>query len=129
MQSRAAVILSLSVVAACASTSAESRSSAPVIDRIEPASGAAGIAYPIAVTVAGRNFTDSNVVTFGGLTLRAVGSQNDGTRLTFQAPKEVPSSGEVPPAPLLPGPHEIRVATHAGVSNAATFTLTPEREP
>jgi hypothetical protein len=76
--------------------------------------------------VFGRNLTDSNVITFGHVTLRAVGSSESGTRLAFHAPKESPSAGEAPPAPLLPGAYEVRVTTAAGVSNAVTFTLVPD---
>jgi hypothetical protein len=100
----------------------------PSITSISPATGPAGTAYPIEVTIAGRNFADStNVVTFGPVTLRAVRSTAGGTSIVFQAPKEMPSAGEVPPAPLLAGTYSVRVATSAGVSNPIVFVL--GREP
>jgi len=100
----------------------------PVINRVNPGSGPAGVAYPVQITIEGRHFADStNTVTFGPVTLTRIPSTENGKRIVFFAPKELPSTGEVPPSPLLPGPYEIRVATFGGESNAVTFVLT--REP
>jgi hypothetical protein len=97
----------------------------PAIVRLLPAAGPAGTAYPIQVTIEGRNFADSaNTITFGSVTLDRVASADGGTRIVFYAPKEVPSTGEVPPAPLLPGAYEVKVSTPRGSSNVVTFVLT-----
>lgn len=100
----------------------------PVIVRVNPATGPAGVAYPIRITIEGRHFADStNTVRFGPVTLLRIPSTEDGKRIVFFAPKESPSTGEVPPSPLLPGAYPITVSTVAGESNAVTFVLT--REP
>jgi hypothetical protein len=125
MLRRAVATFGLVLAAACAAAGSAAPPE-PVIDRLEPDSGPAGTAYPIEVTIIGRDFADSaNVVTFGPVRLADLPSREGGTRIVFFAPKEEPSRGEVPPAPLLPGPHDVRVTTAAGTSNAATFTLTP----
>jgi hypothetical protein len=103
-------------------------SSAPAVSSISPVTGPAGASYPIELTISGHNFADStNTVTFGPVTLKAVRSTNAGTRIVVYAPKELPSTGEAPPMPLVPGSYTVRVATAAGTSNAVTFTL--GREP
>lgn len=126
MITRPIVLAALWFGAGCAAAGGGGHIATPVIDRIEPTHGTVGVAYPIEVTVFGRNFTDSNVVTFGAVTLRPVPSREDGTQLTFHAPKEAPSSGEVPPMPLPPGDYEVTVATVGGTSNIAMFTLLPD---
>lgn len=99
----------------------------PEIVRVVPATGPAGVAYPLRVTLEGRHFADSaNTVTFGPLTLRGLSSSDGGTRIVLHVPKEVPSTGEAPPAVLQPGSYRITVITVAGESNAAAFQLTPE---
>jgi Rieske Fe-S protein len=100
----------------------------PTISSVTPTSGPAGAAYPVELTISGKNFADStNVVTFGPVTITSVRSTNGGTRIVVQAPKAMPSTGEVPPMPLMTGEYTVRVATTAGVSNPVTFNLT--REP
>ncbi len=99
-------------------------STTPFISALSPASGPAGVAYPIELTILGGNFADSNnVVTFGRVTLTAVKSMGGGTRIVVHAPKEMPSTGEVPPMPLMAGNYEVRVTTAAGASNTITFVL------
>jgi hypothetical protein len=99
-------------------------SDAPVITRVTPDSGPAGPAYPIEITIEGTGFSDSsNVVTFGAVTIRDVPSRESRTRIVMNVPKEMPSAGEVPPAPLLPGPYELRITTITGTSNVITFRL------
>lgn len=129
MLRRGVVTLGLCCVAACAAAG-RGTDAIPVIDRLEPASGLAGVAYPIEVTIIGRNFADSaNTITFGPVRLDGLAARDGGTRLVFFAPKEEPARGEVPPALLLPGPYDVRVTTPAGTSNAATFTLNPGGRP
>lgn len=99
----------------------------PIIERVVPASGPAGTAYPLQVTIEGRNFADSaNTVTFGPVTLRGQPSSENGTRIVVHLPKEMPATGEAPPAVLQPGTYRITVSTVAGESNAVVFQLTPE---
>ena len=124
---RAGLLLALVVGVGCAAAS-QQVTALPVIDTVTPASGPAGTAYPIEITISGRTFTDTaSVVTFGPVRMERVRSEANGTRIVFQAPKASPSTGEVPPAPLLPGTYELRVITGAGTSNAVSFALT--REP
>ena len=99
----------------------------PVITRLDPASGPAGVAYPIRITIEGRGFAPaSNTVRFGPVELPGFPSTDGGTRIVFFAPKEAPSRSEVPPAPLLPGPYDVTVTTAEGTTRPAVFTLNPE---
>jgi hypothetical protein len=123
------VPLGLALTLGCKSSSSRASaqalpSDAPVISMVRPDSGPAGTAYPIEVTIEGRDFADSaNIVAFGPVTIRDVPSRASRTRIVMYLPKEIPSSGEVPPAPLPPGSYEIRVTTPAGPSNTVTFRL------
>jgi hypothetical protein len=100
---------------------------APVIERVVPAAGPAGVSYPLRVTIEGRHFADSaNTVTFGPVALKGLQSSEGGTRIVLFLPKETPAMGEVPPAVLQPGTYRITVTTGAGESNAVAFQLTPE---
>lgn len=99
--------------------------SGPVITRLDPVSGPAGVAYPIRLTIEGRGFADTaNVVTFAGIVLRGLPSTDGGTRIVFYVPKSSPSSGEAPPTVLEPGVYDVIVTTHAGASPPVHFTLT-----
>ncbi|MDH3497250.1 MAG: IPT/TIG domain-containing protein [Gemmatimonadota bacterium] len=99
----------------------------PVITRLEPARGPAGVAYPLRLTIEGTGFApESNTVHVGPVVLPDVPSADGGTRIVVFVPKEIPSTGEVPPAPLLPGRYEVSVTTAHGTSAPAIFTLTPE---
>jgi IPT/TIG domain-containing protein len=115
---------------ACArvSTSAKADGSVPpVIERVVPASGQAGTAYPLRVTIEGRHFADSgNTVTFATIAVSGLPATDGGTRIVVFLPKEKPSSGEVPPAVLQAGIYKITVKTSAGESNAVDFELKPE---
>ncbi len=96
----------------------------PAIDRLEPASGWAGQAYPITVTIYGSHFTESdNTVTFGSIEIADRPSSNGGTQIVFSVPKVFPSRGEVPPMVLLPGEYDVRVTNANGTSEPAVFTL------
>jgi hypothetical protein len=98
-----------------------------VISDISPSSGPAGIAYPIQVTIRGRGFMlTGNTVTFGPVQIPDLPSP-DGQHITFFVPKEVPSSGEVPPMVLPYGEYPVTVTTLAGTSVAIRFTLTRQR--
>jgi len=115
---------------ACARAStraAEDRPVPPALERVVPASGPAGVAYPLRVTLEGRHFADSaNVVTFGPMALRGLPSSESGTRIVLFLPKESPAVGEAPPAVLQPGTYRLTVSTAAGESNALAFELKPE---
>jgi hypothetical protein len=120
----------LVALAACAhapqqqGASVDANSTAPFISAVSPTSGLAGVAYPIELTILGRNFADTNnVVTFGSVTIKSVKSTGGGTRITVHAPKEMPSTGEVPPMPLMAGSYNVRVTTPSGASNAVPFAL------
>jgi hypothetical protein len=97
---------------------------APRLTEIVPASGPAGPAYILQVTIRGVGFAPAgNVVEFGPLKIPDLRSA-DGTRITFDVPKEAPSRGEVPPMVLTPGEYRVTVTTPEGTSNALNFTLT-----
>ena len=122
------VALGIALTLGCKSSSTRASAQAEpsavlMIARITPDSGPAGPAYPIEITIEGTGFDSSNVVMFGPLTVKDVPSRESRTRIVMYVPKEMPSSSEVPPSPLLPGPYEVRVKTSAGTSNALTFRL------
>ena len=98
----------------------------PSITRLSPASGQAGDAYPIEVTIEGLGFAEAgNIVNFGGIPSEGLPSTDDGTRITFWVPKEAPSAGEVPPMVLTPGDYPVTVTTPTGTSESVMFLLTP----
>jgi len=126
---RVCLFLFLSVVWGCAKTPPPETGAGPSADLaitgLSPSSGPAGDAYPIQVTLEGRGFADTgNVVTFGDIPSQSLPSSAGGTRITFWVPKEVPSTGEVPPMVLSPGEYEVTVTTPAGTSEPVMFTLT-----
>lgn len=99
---------------------------APVITRLVPASGPAGVAYPVRLTIEGTGFArDANTVRIGPVAITQVPSSDAGTRLVVFVPKEEPRAGEVPPALLPPGTYTVTVTTANGTSAPALFTLTP----
>ena len=127
---RTALLFTLAITCVCCSRSEPERvspimSGNPAIDRLEPASGWAGQAYPLTVTIYGSRFTESdNTVTFGSLEIPDRPSSNGGTQIVFSVPKVVPSSGEAPPMVLRPREYEVRVTTAIGTSEPAVFTFT-----
>src|SRR5262245_19618410 len=93
----------------------------PELIEINPASGPAGQAYPLQVTLRGTGFMPTgNTVQFWPLKLDLPSA--DGTRIALNVPKEMPSRGEVPPLVLTAGEYRVTVTTAAGTSNALTFT-------
>ena len=99
--------------------------SGPTILSLSPTEGPAGTAYPIEVTITGTGFaSEGNTVTFGDISIRDLASTESGTRITFFAPKERPSTGEVPPFVLMPGEYRVTVTTPQGTSNTVKFNLT-----
>lgn len=127
---RVCLALFFSAALGCANTpppeSSAGPSAGPAITGLSPSSGPAGDAYPIQVTLEGRAFAETgNVVTFGGIPSRGLPSSAGGTRITFWVPKEVPSTGEVPPMVLSPGEYEVTVTTLGGTSEPVMFILTP----
>lgn len=99
--------------------------SGPVILSLSPTEGPAGTAYPIEVTIMGTGFASQrNTVTFADISIPDLTSTESGTRLIFFAPKERPSTGEVPPYVLMPGEYRVTVTTPQGTSNTVNFTLT-----
>jgi hypothetical protein len=121
--------LGMALTLGCKSSSSRAAAQAapsdvPVIARIRPDSGLVGPAYPIEITIEGTAFSDSsNVVMFGPVTLKDLPSRESRTRIALYVPKEMPATGEVPPAPLQPGSYDVRVRTSTGTSNAITFRL------
>ena len=98
---------------------------APVITRLDPASGRAGEDYPIDLTIHGRGFDETgNLVRLGSVRVPDLPSSNGGTRLTLAVPKTQPSTGEVPPFVLLPGDYPVTVTTRQGTSEPVIFRLT-----
>jgi hypothetical protein len=96
----------------------------PELTEIVPASGPAGEAYPVEVTIRGAGFMPTgNVVEFGPVKIADVPSSEPG-RITFSIPKSIPSGGEVPSRILIAGEYPVTVTTRAGTSNALIFTLT-----
>lgn len=96
----------------------------PVILDISPSSGPAGSAYPIRAILRGLGFMRSgNTVTFGPVQVPNLPSP-DGRHIEFFVPKEVASSGEVPPMVLPYGEYAVTVTTSAGTSRPVTFVLT-----
>ena len=130
LRRRTALFFALATTCVCCSRSEPGRVSPimnenPVIDRLEPATGRAGEAYPITVTIHGSHFTASgNTVTFGSVEIADRSSSTGGTRIVFSVPKMRPSRGEVPPMVLQPGEYEVRVTNANGTSEPAVFTLT-----
>ena len=99
--------------------------SGPVIESLTPSEGPAGTAYPIQITLVGTGFApEGNLVTFGDIPIENLASTQGGTHLTFSAPKERPSTGEVPPFVLVPGEYEVTVTTPSGTSAPVTFEFT-----
>ena len=99
--------------------------SGPSILSLSPTEGPAGTAYPIEVTITGTGFaSEGNTVTFGDISVPDLASTEGGTRIAFFAPKELPSTGEVPPFVLMPGKYRVTVTTPQGTSNTVDFTLT-----
>ena len=83
------------------------------------------VSVAIEVIIEGTGFVEEgNIVTFGGIPSKALASTDGGTRITFWVPKEVPSTGEVPPMILDPGEYEVTVTTPSGTSEPVTFILT-----
>jgi hypothetical protein len=96
----------------------------PELSEIIPTAGPAGTAYPLRVTIRGTGFLPAgNEINFGPLKIPDVPSE-DGSQLSFQLPKQMPSVGEVPPMVLPPGEYQVTVKTMVGISNALPFTLT-----
>jgi IPT/TIG domain len=99
--------------------------SGPAILSLSPTEGPAGTAYPIKVTITGTGFaSEGNTVTFADISIPDLASTESGTRITFFAPKERPSTGEVPPFVFMPGEYRVAVTTPRGTSNTVNFTLT-----
>ncbi len=127
---RTALLFSVAITCVCCSRSEPGRvapimNENPVIDRLEPASGWAGQAYPITVTIHGSRFTASgNTVTFGPVEIADRPSSNGGTQIAFSVPKVLSSRSEAPPMVLRPGEYEVRVTNANGTSQPAVFTLT-----
>jgi hypothetical protein len=112
------------LVTIVATQGASAQANPPTLIEIVPASGRAGPAYPLPVTIRGTGFLPAgNVIRFGPVTIPDVASP-DGSRIMLYVPKELPSGGEVPPAGLTPGDYPVTVTNAAGTSNALSFRLT-----
>ena len=132
---RTTLLFALATTCVCCSRSEPGRvvpimNENPTIDRLDPASGWAGEAYPITVTIHGSNFAESgNTMTFGPVEIADRSSSTGGTQIVFSLPKMFPSRGEVPPMMLRPGSYEVRVTNANGTSEPAVFTLTRPGTP
>jgi hypothetical protein len=83
------------------------------------------MAYAVQVVIEGRGFVATgNMVTFGDVEVPDLPSSDDGKRITFWVPKEVPSTGEVPPMVLEAGDYPVTVTTPSGTSAPTVFVLT-----
>ena len=119
--------LAVAICLAAAVPAFPAAAAAPHLLDIVPASGPAGIAYPIRATIHGTDFMPTgNVVEFGPARIANVAATGGGS-LSFGVPKALPSRGEVPPAVLPAGRYRVRVRTASGTSNALIFTLTRGR--
>jgi hypothetical protein len=92
------------------------------ITSLAPTTAEAGSIAPIAITGCGFDPAD-NTVAFGEVVFRNVRSTANGTRITINAPTEIPSRGEVAPMAMAPGSYQITVRTARGQSNVMVFTL------
>src|SRR5262249_10069302 len=112
------------LVSIVATPGAGAQANPPTLIEIVPASGPAGPAYPLPVTIRGTGLlAGGHVIRFAPVPFRVVASP-DGSRIMFWVPKEISSGGEVPPAGLTPGDYPVTVTNSAGTSNALSFRLT-----
>ena len=96
----------------------------PELIEIVPASGQAGVAYPMQATIRGQGFSATgNTVVFGSIAIPNLPS-GDGAQIIFAVPKVIPSRGEPEPLVLNAGAYIVTVTTSTGTSNTGTFTLT-----
>jgi hypothetical protein len=96
----------------------------PVLTRVVPDSAPAGPDYPVQITLHGTGFAPTgNSIAFGPVTIKDLPS-SDGTTITLMVPKEMVSTGEVPPMVLFAGTYPITVTTKFGSSNILLFRMT-----
>jgi len=99
-------------------------SETPQIKELIPASGLAGAAYPIRITIVGAGFMPTgNTIDIGPVKLTDVAS-TDSTSISIQLPKVLLNTGQAPPLVLQPGEYLITVTTQKGTSNSMPFRLT-----
>jgi len=137
---RAAVLGALSLAAAWGSAVTACRPvhapsltptvGAPVIESLSPDTVVVRPGNVVEVVVRGRGFAPGrepgrNTVRVGPVVLAKVPASDDGTELRFVVPMTVPSGGEAPSTPLMPGTYGVRVVTAAGASNTKMLTVRP----
>jgi hypothetical protein len=117
-------IVVLAAAAATQALAAPALSNPPELIDLVPASGPAGTAYPLQVTIRGTGFSPTgNIVNFGPVKISGVEPALS-DRMTFAVPKLMPARSEAPPLVLPPGEYSVTVTTASGTSNALTFRLT-----
>lgn len=111
------------VQATCAS---RAPSDAPLLTALRPDSAqvAAVLGAGVTLEVHGCGFAATdNELAFGPTLVPGIPSQQGGTVLRFQVPREFQGGGEVPPMATPAGVHEVTVRTQYGRSNALPLTL------
>ncbi len=126
---RSLVRVALALLAASGACAAWRRadSATPVIARLEPDSVQVSPGAVVEVVVTGSGFVagdpGENTVHFGAAVMRRVRANDDGTRLVFTIPDVIPSGGEAPPSPVVPGPYPVRIETTHGSSNVLVLQV------
>jgi hypothetical protein len=96
----------------------------PAVFEVLPSAASVDPGEVLDLRIAGCGFSaDENTVKFGDVTVRNVKSTDDGTHIRVVVPKEIRSSGEVPPMQLGVGAYEVTVNNGRGTSNAKRVTL------
>ncbi len=119
---RAALLLSLAVVAGGCGLFHRAHAASPTIEALRPDSVFVGPGAVVEIVVQGRDFAPGtpgrNTVRFGTVKLTNVPASDDGRVIRVVVPDRVPSGGEAAPLPLETGRYDIRIETSAGTSNA-----------
>lgn len=85
-----------------------------------------GNVIEIALTGTGFDTTHAapqNTVRVGALVLTGVPSSAGGTSIRIVLPDAIPSGGEAPPAPWMPGSYAVTVSTKAGTSDTLSLAI------
>lgn len=101
----------------------------PQLSRIVPESARVGRNSAVTLSLQGEHFDQSsdggNSVDIGPIHLTGVPSTSGGRRIEVTIPDRIPSQGEAPPRPLLPGSFDVSVSTARGTSNVLPFRVLP----
>ncbi|MBI3549943.1 MAG: hypothetical protein HY078_12975 [Elusimicrobia bacterium] len=122
-----AAIAALLLLAPLASAKPKPKAAAggpPVLTRLDPPAGLAGVGKALRVKIVGKNFAkDGNIVTFGAMTLPILSSRNNGTEIVFEIPAKMPDEAADAPLPLADAKYTVTVKTDAGISNTLVFMV------